>query len=188
MHWQHMTSYVCNIMKIDCLVLTKTKIDETISSNLLHIRGYREPIRNDRNSHGGGTIVYVAQHLTSKQQHALQHDLFEHIWVDVKVCGKIYSVNALYRSSTQISIDDYQTFLSATEDILTKLQNHPTDNYVFASDLNIGNVYSKMPILAPKPLDVSAPELFQMFGYTQLIDIPTPSGLPSPRVYNRRPP
>ena len=115
----------------------------------------------------------MAQHLTSKQQHALQHDLFEHIWVDVKVCGKIYSVNALYRSSTQISIDDYQTFLSATEDILTKLQNHPTDNYVFASDVNFGNVYSKMPILAPKPLDVSAPELFQMFGYTQLIDIPT---------------
>ena len=53
------------------------------------------------------------------------------------------------------------------------MQNHTADVKVFSSDLNFGNSYSKQPLLDPKPLDSSAPELFQGFGYSQLIDIPT---------------
>ena len=34
---------VYNIMKIYCLVLTKTKIYDTIPYNLFHIQGYHEP-------------------------------------------------------------------------------------------------------------------------------------------------
>ena len=41
------------------------------------------------------------------------------------------------------------------------------------SDLNFGNVYCKHPVLSPKPLDNSAPELFCSHNYKQLIDIPT---------------
>jgi hypothetical protein len=41
------------------------------------------------------------------------------------------------------------------------------------SDLNFGNSYSKFPLLPHKPLDSSAPELFQSFNLTQIIDIPT---------------
>ena len=41
------------------------------------------------------------------------------------------------------------------------------------SDLNFGNIFSKNPSLAPKPLDNSAPELFKSFGLCQLVDIPT---------------
>ena len=39
--------------------------------------------------------------------------------------------------------------------------------------MNFGNCYCKSPILTPKPLDETAPELFQSYGYSQLIDIPT---------------
>ena len=42
-----------------------------------------------------------------------------------------------------------------------------------ASDFNFGNCYCKFPLLPPKPLDNSAPELFASHGYLQLIDIPT---------------
>ena len=41
------------------------------------------------------------------------------------------------------------------------------------SDLNFGSCYSKCPKLPHKPLDSSAPDLFQSFGYFQLLDIPT---------------
>ena len=64
-------------------------------------------------------------------------------------------------------------FLTAAEDIMTKLSDHTADNNIFMSDMNFGNCYSKNPILTPKPLDDRAPELFQGFGYTQVIDIPT---------------
>ena len=45
---------------------------------------------------------------------------------------------------------------------------HTTDNKIIASDLNFGNIYSKCPILSPKPLDNSAPDLFARLGFTQL--------------------
>ena len=40
-------------------------------------------------------------------------------------------------------------------------------------DLNFGNCYCKVPILNPKPLDFTAPDLFSSYGFNQLIDIPT---------------
>ena len=50
---------------------------------------------------------------------------------------------------------------------------HKSDIKIIASDLNFGNIYSKNPLLDPKPLDQTAPELFSSYGMHQLIDIPT---------------
>ena len=50
---------------------------------------------------------------------------------------------------------------------------HKSDNFILAADLNFGNSYCKYPVLSPKPLDDTAPELFSRLGLTQLIDIPT---------------
>ena len=47
------------------------------------------------------------------------------------------------------------------------------DYKVFSGDLNYGNIYCKHPILDPKPLDTTAPDLFSRYGFNQLIDIPT---------------
>ena len=112
---------ICNTLKCDCLVLTETKIDETIPSNLLAIDGYHLPLRHDRNIHGGGTIIYIADHLTYKHQTSLQIDQFEHLWVDIKVKGRIYAVNALYRPSTQTSSQEHEIFLAAADNVLSKL-------------------------------------------------------------------
>ena len=164
---------LCTGLKCVVLILSETKIDNTIPNNILKISGFHEPLRRDRNISGGGTIIYIAEHLTFKYQTTLQNDMFEHLWVDVKVKGLIYAINALYRPSTQTSVSDYQTFLTAADEVLTKLSNHTADNYLFMSDMNFGNLYCKSPILTPKPLDETAPELFQSYGYNQLIDIPT---------------
>ena len=152
---------ICNTLKCDCLLLTETKTDETIPSNMLAIDGYHLPLRHDRNIHGGETIIYVADHLTYKHQGSLQINEFEHLWVDIKVKDRIYAVNALYRPSTQTSSQEYETFLAAADNVLTRLSNHSADTSLFLSAMNFGNCYSKSPILSPKPLDSSAPELFQ---------------------------
>jgi hypothetical protein len=58
--------------------------------------------------------------------------------------------------------------------ILSKLNSYDTAQYkIIASDLNFGNCYCKNPILSPKPLDSSAPDLFESYGFQQLTDIPT---------------
>ena len=165
--------YVCQIMKLDCLLITESKLDDTIPSSMLTINNYHEPLRNDRNRHGGGCLIYISDRLTFKQPPELQSEKYEHIWVDIKVNDKIYSVNALYRPSTDNTNEKYDEFLQESEIILNNLQNHKSDIKIIASDLNFGNIYCKSPLLDHKPLDQTAPELFSSYGMQQLIDIPT---------------
>ena len=60
-----------------------------------------------------------------------------------------------------------------SENILSNLHTYKADNKVIMSDFNFGNCFSKQPKLPHKPLDSTAPELFESFGFNQLIDIPT---------------
>ena len=78
----------------------------------------------------------------------------------------------MYRPPNETALD-HELFLTTSEHILNSLNRHNFDNKIMASNLNFGNIYSKYPILPPKPLDRSASDLFASFGFTQLIDIPT---------------
>ena len=98
--------------------------------------------------------------------------IYEHLWVDVKVNNQTYTINAMYRPPDE-SAESHADLLTTTEQILTRLHDYKTDNKVIMSDLNFGSCYSKCPKLPHKPLDSSAPDLFQSFGYYQLLDIPT---------------
>ena len=57
--------------------------------------------------------------------------------------------------------------------MLCRLNKHKAHTKLIMSDLNFGNIYCKYPVLTPKPLDLSAPELFSSYNFQQLIDIPT---------------
>ena len=140
---------------------------------MIEINKFHEPLRRDRNRHGGGCLIYISENLTFKQMSELQSDKYEHIWADVKINEKVYSINALYRPSTDNTNEKYDQFLVESETLLHKLSLHGSDIKIIASDLNFGNVYSKSVILDPKPLDETAPELYNSYGMTQLIDIPT---------------
>ena len=54
---------ICRTLRIDILILSESKLDETIPNNIISIPGYHEPIRHDRNRHGGGVIMYIAEYL-----------------------------------------------------------------------------------------------------------------------------
>ena len=164
---------ICNIVKCQVLVLTESKCDQSIPDFLLTIPSFHPPLRRDRTRHGGGVLCYISDNLTFRQRTEMQHVNYEHVFVDVYVNKQVYAVNALYRPSTQQSAEDHAVFLSTMEEILFQMQDHPADVKVFSSDMNFGNIFCKQPLLDPKPLDSSAPELFQSFGYTQLLDIPT---------------
>ena len=47
--------------KMDVLVLSETKIDDSFPLNQFLIEGFGIPFRVDRNAHGGGLIVYISQ-------------------------------------------------------------------------------------------------------------------------------
>ena len=52
---------------IDVLMVAETKIDHSFPKGQFFIQGYSEPFRLDRNSNGGGLLVYVKEDIPSKQ-------------------------------------------------------------------------------------------------------------------------
>jgi hypothetical protein len=163
---------VCSVLKVDCLVITESKLSQEIPTSLISLSGYHEPVRKDRNRNGGGCLIYIKESLTFKQIKEKESLFFEHLWVDINIQGQVYSLNAFYRPPNE-SMADHTLFINEATSILTNLSQHRSDNKIIASDLNFGNCYCKFPVLPPKPLDNSAPELFSSFGAKQVIDIPT---------------
>ena len=163
---------ICATLKLlDILILTESKLDDTIPSSLITLPGYHEPLRRDRNRNGGGVLVYVAENLIFNQKEHLQSEYFEHIWVDVQIRNVRFAINALYRPPNETS-QSHNNFLETATCILQNLSNYNTSQKIISSDLNFGNCYCKSPILEPKLLDSAASDLFSSFGFTQLIDIP----------------
>ena len=165
-------TYMCKTLNIGVLVCTESKLDDTVPDNILFIEGYHEPLRHDRTRQGGGTLVYISEQLVYKRRQDLEEPFFEHIWADIKVNNLQFTLNTFYRPPNE-SQEDHTKFLTTAELILTKIKNHSCDNAIIAADLNFGNSYCKYPVLTPKPLDSTAPDLFESYGMTQLIDIPT---------------
>ena len=169
-------SDICQITKVDVLILSESKLDETIPNNLLKITGYHEPLRHDRainGRHGGGVLMYISENLAFQQKHELQSEFFEHIWADIRINGKLFAVNGLYRPPNE-DAENHNLFLETAERILIQLNNYTKAQYkILSGDFNFGNIYCKSAELQPKPLDQKASDLFSSYGFQQLIDIPT---------------
>ena len=54
------------IDNIDILVLTESKLDESFPSQQFNIEGYLKPFRLDRNSKGGGVLIYIKENIGSR--------------------------------------------------------------------------------------------------------------------------
>ena len=57
-------SDICRTLNLAVLIITESKIDQTIPTNLITIPGYHEPIRRDRvknGRNGGGVLIYIAE-------------------------------------------------------------------------------------------------------------------------------
>ena len=50
----------------DILILQETKIDQSFPSSKFLIDGYNPPFRRDRNSMGGGILVYIKENIPAK--------------------------------------------------------------------------------------------------------------------------
>ena len=166
---------ICRTLNLAVLVITESKLDQTIPTNLITIPGYHEPVRRDRENNGrngGGVLIYIADYLVFQHKTDLQLSTYEHIWVDIVYKNIKFSINALYRPPLD-TVDSHIQFADSCNELLNRLSNHKADHKILTSDLNFGNCYCKQPILAHKALDATAPDLFASHGFTQLIDIPT---------------
>ena len=69
---------------VDIMIFSETKIDSSYPSTQFMIDGFSKPFRRDRNSNGGGLLIYVREDITSKlvAQHTLPDDI-EAIFLEI---------------------------------------------------------------------------------------------------------
>ena len=68
-------SAVSRLLDIDVLIITESKVDDSIPNNIITLSGYHEPIRHDRvinGRHGGGVLIYIAEHLVFQHKNEFQ--------------------------------------------------------------------------------------------------------------------
>ena len=133
-----MLSDICNTLNLAVLVITESKLDETIPINLLTIPGYHEPVRRDRNRNGGGVLIYIAEYLVFQQISNLQSPLYEHIWMNINSINVTFSINALCRPPSETT-ESRTEFLQTCTDILKNLDNHTATYKIITSDLILQN-------------------------------------------------
>ena len=118
--------------KIDILVVTETKLDETFPMTQFHIEGFKSPIRLDRNAYGGGIIVYIRENIPSK---LLQKLTFESDSEGIFFELHLRKTKFLFFASYNLQRARISAYLSNVEIILSKFIND-YDNIVMMGDFN----------------------------------------------------
>ena len=113
----HLNSLI-NIVKgtIDILLVSETKIDASFPQSQFCIDGYIKPFRLDRNSHGGGIMIFIRDDIPCKRLYAPKMDI-EAIFFEINLnktkwlcCGGYNKHNkniARYLRSLEESLDSF---------------------------------------------------------------------------------
>ena len=118
--------------KIDILVVTETKLDETFPMAQFHIEGFKPPIRLDRNAYGGGIIVYIRENIPSK---LLQKLIFESDSKGIFFELHLRKTKFLFFAGYNPQRARISAYLSNVEIVLSKFIND-YDNIVMMGDFN----------------------------------------------------
>ena len=83
--------------KVDVLMISETKIDETFPSRQFYVEGFIPPYRLDRHSHGWGILVYVRENIPSKLIE--MNSSVESISIELNLREKKWLVNCPYNAN-----------------------------------------------------------------------------------------
>ena len=120
---------ICN--EADIICLTETHLDENIKNQEIYIEGYCEmPFRKDRNSSGGGVIVYTNNNLNVKSRPDLDFD-GEVIWLEIDMPRCKLLLCTVYRPPNA-EVSFWDNFQQSVENALNSSQY-----VVITGDLNI---------------------------------------------------
>ena len=88
--------------RVDILVLTETKLDETFITCRFLIDGFSSPFTLDRNQKGGGILIYVRGDIPSKLliKHSFPNDI-EALFVEINVRKSKWLLFGTYHPPSQ---------------------------------------------------------------------------------------
>ena len=75
--------------KIDILLISETKLDNTFPLNQFILEGFTPPYRLDRTTHGGGLMLFVREDIPYKLlSNKDQSDNVENVFVEINLRSK----------------------------------------------------------------------------------------------------
>ncbi len=117
---------------IDILIVAETKIDNSFPKGQFFIQGYSEPFRLDRNSNGGGLLVFVKEDIPSKQLKSFKfEDDIECIGFEINLRKKKWALFSIYRPPTQSQPYFFSQLSTAIDHYSDKYEN-----FVVLGDFN----------------------------------------------------
>ena len=91
--------YNSNIIEdYDIVFFTETHLDKLVLDKNIHFSDYDIPVRKDRNSDGGGIIMYYKTLVNIKRRVDLENPLVECMWFELEAKLKNILINIIYRS------------------------------------------------------------------------------------------
>ncbi|CAG2189041.1 unnamed protein product [Mytilus edulis] len=133
-------NYIADIIEdYDVVFFTETHLDSNITDYDISIMGFEAPVRKDRNSHGGGIIMYFKNYVHIIRRQDLEHDEIESMWFELKTKLRSILININYRSEKQSTVYFWQYFDQMLKNALDE------NNYIIClGDLN-KNFMSDLP-------------------------------------------
>ena len=80
---------------IDILMISETKLDDSFPSMQFLIEGFGPPFRSDRNSHGGGILVYVREDIPCKLM-PMKNCSIEGFFIELNLKSKKWLISCSY--------------------------------------------------------------------------------------------
>ena len=118
--------------KVDIIMISETKVDESFPLSQFKIEGYSSPFRLDRNSHGGGIMIFFPDYLPCKkiEEFSLPADV-EGIFIEMTIRKTKWLIISGYNPRKELT----SYFLGHISKGLDKvLANY--DNFLVLGDLN----------------------------------------------------
>ena len=119
--------------KIDLLILSETKINDSFTTNQFLIEGFSPPFRKDRDAHGGGLVIYVREDIPSNllKPQTLPENI-EAIFIELNLKNNKWLLIGGYNPNKN-SISYFLNRIS--HEIDTKL--HKYENLLLLGDFNV---------------------------------------------------
>ena len=160
---------------IDILMLTETKLNDTVHPSLYELPHFQTPFLNNRTRHGGGTATYVRQNISATRVTDLELDGEEWTWTMIKISNVKILTCCLYLPPN-LSTDRLNDFTDRLSDSISAAQCFSPTSIMILGDFNSGNVYldSKYSVNSGTTLfDMRLKDCLETLNMTQLIDQPT---------------
>ena len=138
-------------------VIAETKLDSTFTTAQFFIKGFQNPIRHDRNAHGGGLMIYIRNRVPAKELSDVDIPIgIKCGIIEINLHKKKWIMLGVYHPSSQSESEFFENLGKILDTHTMK-----SDNFILIGDFN-----------AEESSD-NVSNFMNLYGMANLVKVPT---------------